>query len=109
MIEPKRSYSSLPRVRTPMFTLSWTIMHSIDAHSPLFRATTESLRGEQAEIVVGLVSIDETFSQTIHTHHTYRVDERVVNRRFVDILGWTRDGRRQVNYRRLHETVTLED
>ena len=84
-------------------------MRSIDAHSPLFGATPESHRGEQAEIVVGPVGIDETSSQTIHAHHTYRVDERVVNHRFVALLGWTADGRRHADGRRFHETMALAD
>src|SRR5215469_14319317 len=43
------------RSRTPMFSLSWTVMHRIDERSPLYGATVESLLRHQAEIVVAIV------------------------------------------------------
>jgi inward rectifier potassium channel len=93
----------LARRRTPMFALTWTVMHPIDERSPLHGATPETLAAQHAELVVGLTGIDETFAQTIYARHSYRPEEIVWNRRFVDILGWTADGRRSIDYGRFHE------
>ena len=48
------------RSRSPLFALSWTVMHPIDPQSPLYGATPESLAAEQAEIVVVISGTDET-------------------------------------------------
>ena len=95
------------RQRTPMFALSWTVMHVINAESPLYGETPESLAAQNAEIVVGLIGIDETFAQTVHARHSYLADEILWNRRFVDILGRAADGRRSIDYRRFHDTVEV--
>lgn len=95
------------RPRTPMFALSWTVMHKIDDRSPLSGETHETLLDQHAEIVVAIVGIDETVSQTIYARHSYAADEILWNRRFADILGRTEDGRRRVDYRRFHDTIEL--
>lgn len=95
------------RQRTPMFALSWTVMHIINAESPLYGETPESLAAQNAEIVVGIIGIDETFAQTVNARHSYLADEIRWNRRFVDILGRAADGRRSIDYRRFHDTVEV--
>lgn len=99
---------ALARSRTPMFALTWTVMHVIDEKSPLHRATPASLEAEQAEIVVALIGLDETFSQTVHARHSYLAEEIVWNRRFVDILDRLDDGTRVIDYRRFHDVEALE-
>lgn len=100
-----RRFEDLPllRARTPMFSLTWTIMHRIDEKSPLHGATPASLAAQGAEIVVALIGLDGTFSQTVHARHSYLAEEIVWNRRFVDILDMTEDGTRIVDYRRFHD------
>jgi inward rectifier potassium channel len=93
------------RPRTPMFALSWMVMHPINEASPLFGENRESLLQQKSEIVVGIMGYDETASQTISARHSYFADEILWNRRFVDILTQAEDGRRRVDYRLFHETV----
>jgi inward rectifier potassium channel len=93
----------LSRAKTPMFALTWTIMHAIDENSPLYGATAERLKTEQAEIVVMLIGLDETFVQTIHARHSYAAEEILWNRRFTDILARLDDGTRVVDFQRFHD------
>ena len=83
-----RRYTPLPleRNKVTFFPLSWTIVHPIDASSPLAGKTIEQLEGSQAEILVLLSGIDETFEQTVHVRSSYRVDEIVWNARFRSIF-----------------------
>jgi inward rectifier potassium channel len=97
----------LTRARTPMFALTWTVMHVIDETSPLWGVTRESLAEEQAEIVVTIFGLDETVSQQIHARHSYLAEDIVWNRRFVDILSRQEDGTRVVDYRRFHDVEDL--
>jgi inward rectifier potassium channel len=104
---PMRRFHDLhvARPRTPMFALSWTVMHPVNEESPLFGENLESLAQQHSEIVVGLMGFDETASQTIYARHSYFADEILWNRRFVDILTRDENGRRRVDYRLFHETV----
>jgi len=108
-VEMRRFHDmAVARPRTPMFALTWTVIHPIDAASPLRGESRESLLLSHAQIVISIVGIDETFSQTIHARHTYEASEIHWNRRFADILGRTEDGRRSIDYRRFHDTVETD-
>lgn len=100
-----RQFQPLPvtRARSPLFLLSWQVMHPIDETSPLFGATRESLEAAGMEIVIALSGLDDTFAQRIHTRHSYLPEEIIWNGRFADILSVAPDGRRIIDYRRFHD------
>ena len=95
----------LARSRTPLFALTWMVMHPIEPDSPLCGASQESLRDQEVEIIVTLTGIDETFSQTIHARHSFIAENIHWGKRFADILTTTPDGRRAVDYGRFHDIV----
>src|SRR2546427_401225 len=99
----------LVRTRTPLFVLTWTVIHPIDERSPIFGATQESLRTDEGEIVVSVTGIDETFSQTIYARYSYLADEIVWDARFADVMSVLPDGRRLVDYSRFHDVVSLQE
>ena len=104
--ELRRSFElALARNRNPQFSLSWTVMHPIDAQSPLYGVDPDLLAGQEASIVVTLTGIDETISQTVFARTSYRADEIRWGQRFVDILSETETGTTLVDYRRFHDTV----
>jgi inward rectifier potassium channel len=105
-MELRRSYElSLARDRNPQFSLSWTVMHQIDAASPLYGIDPDLVAAQEASIVVTLTGIDETLSQPVFARTSYRADEILWGRKFVDILSETEDGQTLVDYRRFHDTV----
>jgi inward rectifier potassium channel len=93
------------RARSPLFSLSWSVMHVIDDESPLSGATPDSLAAEGGELIVTIVGLDETLAQTIHARHLYRTREILFGRHFADILTRGEDGEATVDYRRFHDTV----
>ncbi len=95
----------MARAQNALFALSWTAIHPITAGSPLYRATAESLAAAEAEIIVSMTGLDESFSQTVHARHSYTAEEVVWGARFVDILSRTADGRRMVDYTHFHDVV----
>ncbi|MBI1814806.1 MAG: ATP-sensitive inward rectifier potassium channel 10 [Deltaproteobacteria bacterium] len=95
----------VPRAQNALFALSWTAIHPLTESSPLFHATPKSLADAEAEIIISLTGLDESFAQTVHARHSYVVSDIRWNARFVDILSRTRDGRRSVNYAHFHDTV----
>jgi inward rectifier potassium channel len=88
---------SLERNKVTFFPLSWTIVHPIDAASPLARKTPEDLQQTQAEILVLLSGTDETFEQTVHTRSSYRPDEIMWNARFQSMFLLPPDPRAPVS------------
>jgi inward rectifier potassium channel len=92
-----RRYSplALERNKVTFFPLSWTIVHPIDAASPLAGRTPGDLERTQAEILVLLSGIDEALEQTVHSRSSYRADEIVWNARFRSMF-LPPDGRSQV-------------
>lgn len=99
----------LMRNQTPSFTLSWTVMHAIDPHSPLYGMTPEDLKQRRVQLNVSLSGVDETVAQMIHARHSYGAEEILWNMRFVDIFSDLEDGHRHIDYTRFHDVTTLTE
>ena len=97
----------LARERSPVFAMTFTVMHPIDHDSPLHGATEATLQAENAELIVTGTGIDETIAQPVHVRTSYLSHEILWDHRFVDLFGWTDDGRQVIDYRRFHDTVEL--
>jgi inward rectifier potassium channel len=102
-----RSFETLNTVRgrSPIFALTWQIMHQIDQTSPLFSESLETLMQRRAEIVVVLKGLDETFAQTIHARGSYTPDEIVWGSRLADIFTRDAAGRVVIDYTHFHDIV----
>jgi len=96
------------RARSPLFALSWTVMHRLDETSPLHGATPQSLRDVEAELIILLSGRDETLADVIYARHAYQPDDIVWHHRFVDVLDFSPEGRRVVNLHRFHDTEPLK-
>ena len=97
----------LARHRSPVFAMTFTVMHAIDRDSPLHGATAATLQEQNAELIVTGTGIDETMAQPVHVRTSYLPDEILWDHRFVDLFGWTEDGRRVIDYRRFHDTIPV--
>jgi inward rectifier potassium channel len=105
-----RRYVFLPleRNRVTFFPLSWTIVHPIDAASPLANRTSEDLERAEAEILVLLSGVDEALEQTVHARSSYRAHEIVWNARFQSMyLRTDARSRVSVDISRVHEIERL--
>jgi inward rectifier potassium channel len=98
----------LVRARSPLFALSWTVMHRVDEQSPLYGQTPESLSAMQAELIVLLSGTDETLADTIFARHSYKPHQILWRHRFVDILSFNARGRRVVDLTRFHSALPDE-
>lgn len=102
----ERSFDALALERDSVtfFPLSWTIVHPIDAASPLAGLTEDTLRDSEAEFVVRLTAWDETTGQTVHVRSSYRYDEIVWGAKFVNVVDRSNeDGIIRVDVKRLSE------
>ena len=77
----------LDRSRSPMFALSWTIMHAIDETSPLFGLSAKDVEEGDMRLAITLTGVDETFAAAITARYTYSAEDILFDRRFVDIVA----------------------
>ena len=94
-------YLSLERQKVAFFPLSWTVVHPITAESPLYGETDKSLRATEAEFLVLLTGIDETFSETVHTRSSYSAHEIVWGAKFANIFAPSEREKVTIDLRRL--------
>jgi inward rectifier potassium channel len=78
--------------RTPVFSLTWTIIHPIDDSSPLRGLDTARLVSDGARIVVSVTGHDETMAASVYAGSEYDAKDLVFGGRFVDVLSTTPSG-----------------
>lgn len=89
---------------SPLFSLSWSVFHPVDADSPFFGKTKKDLSSLKFEFIVIFNGTDGTFSQEIHDTYSYKMNDILVNHHFIDILQLLDDGTRVINYENFHKT-----
>jgi len=91
------------RSRSPAFSRGLTAMHVINESSPLYRATAESMRSSDAEVIVTLTGIDDTTGQYVHARWSYLDDEVLFDHHYADMVTELPDGRIRVDLRQFNE------
>ncbi|HEY9229241.1 MAG TPA: ion channel [Gemmatimonadaceae bacterium] len=105
----KYNQLSLERTRVVFFPLSWTIVHPVDEKSPLFGMSHADLVANDAEFLILLAGVDETFSQIVHARSSYKAAEIVFGHRFVNIYNPIDvDGVVSIDVRQLSHTEAAE-
>jgi inward rectifier potassium channel len=101
-----RRFYDLPLVRSdvPLLRLTWTVLHKIDEKSPLYNLTNAQMVENDDEIIISLVGLDETLSQTIHARHSYVSEEIIPNAFFVDVVT-QKDGKTHIDYNYFHSVL----
>jgi inward rectifier potassium channel len=107
--EARRFYElALERKKVVFFPLHWVVVHPIDEKSPLFGVTEERFRASDAELMILLTAIDETFAQTVHARSSYKAQEVAWGARFADMFVPRADGRIAIDMSRLDQIEKVE-
>lgn len=100
----------LQRSKVMFFPLSWTIVHAIDDESPLAKFGKTECLAADAEFLVLLSGIDETFSQTVHAWSSYKADEVVWDAVFDNIFErQPGEGTVAINVGKLHDVHPADE
>ncbi|WP_158800537.1 ion channel [Pedobacter sp. L105] len=99
----------LERSKISLLTLSWTVVHPIDEHSPLYNKTPEDLAEAELEILVMLKAFDDTFSQTVHTRTSYRDEDIVHNAKFANVFSRHETGQIIIDLSKIGHTDLVEE
>ncbi len=94
---------TLQRSYSPIFSLSWTIIHTIDETSPFFNKSLDEIKKANHEFFIVFNGTDGTFSLTIHDYHTYSVADIIEDKYFVDIVSRDDQGVRTIDFKHFHD------
>ncbi len=94
----------LVRAASPVFFLTWTVMHCIDEASPFHgEGAMERLRENGVQMFVMLTGYDQTLGQNVHASVSYKIEDIVPAARFSDVLELAPDGTREIDFSRFHD------
>ena len=102
---PIRRIYDLPlrRSQHPIFIFGWTLLHVIDAASPLFGESPQSLADAKANLLLTVSGTDETTGQTLMARKHYSAAALRWNYSFADILTQTPDGKDRFDYSKFQD------
>lgn len=99
---------ALERSSVEFFPLHWTVVHPIDADSPLRGATPDRLREAEAELLIHVTAHEETFSTRVTARASYLWDEIRWDARFASVFASAPDGAIAIDVDRLDRLERLE-
>lgn len=99
----------LVRDNSPIFSMSWTVMHRIEEGSPLWGMSDDQLRKDLFAIIATMTGYDSTYAQMTHARFIYSPTSIRPGHKFVDVISTLSDGRLMVDYTKFHATVPDDD
>jgi inward rectifier potassium channel len=91
-LQRKFALLTLERPGVLFLPLTWTVVHPIDATSPLHGLNASDFERLQVEFLILIKGIDDTFGQTVHQRFSYRYDEIAWGGKFVPAFDISHDG-----------------
>jgi inward rectifier potassium channel len=98
----------LEREKIMFMPLHWVVVHPIDEDSPLWGMEQGALDNCDAEFLILLKAVDETFSQPVQSRASYGAEDVRWGVKFADIYEQPDDGFLRVDLSRLSETEPAE-
>jgi inward rectifier potassium channel len=91
----------LARSHFPLFALTWTISHAIDATSPLAGLDHDALRARDARIFLTVEARDPSLGATVYDIQGYDLDHVLFDTRYVDAVSADEHGRATADMSRI--------
>jgi inward rectifier potassium channel len=101
----RRFYSmELERNFVAVFPANWTIVHPVSPQSPISGWTKEQLEEAEAEFLVLLNAVDETYSQTVYSRSSYSMHQVEWGRKFA-MMFFEEGSQALLDLDRLNQTI----
>lgn len=98
----------LQRNRSPFFSLSWMIFHTLDESSPLVKLIQNNEVDESLiSISALLIGHDGTYSQTIYAKNLYDKKDFVFDRYFEDVVSKDKNNKNIVDYSKFNHLKAI--
>ncbi|MBI3519052.1 MAG: K+ channel, inward rectifier [Bacteroidetes bacterium] len=96
-------FLELERSQINFLPFTWTVVHPIDDKSPMYGITEKELHERDAEFVILIKSITDTYFQTVYSRMSYKPKEVVWNAKFVPMKQTPhKNGRISINIKDIH-------
>lgn len=95
------------RATSPVFALSFLVVHPIDDGSPLAHSTVVSLREANTTVIATFTGIDDGLAATVHARYMWTWNDIVFDQRFVDLFKLDDAGKRYLDLGPIHDTEEL--
>lgn len=95
---------SLRRGTSPVFAMSFLVVHAIDEQSPFHKMNAVQLREQNINVVVTFTGTDDSLAETVHARYLWTWNDIVFDHRFVDMLKTGDDGKRYLDLAPIHDT-----
>ncbi len=80
---------TLERDKITLLPTMWTIVHPIDAESPLYNKSEKDLEEMDVEFLVMMRAYDEVFSQTVHSRFSFKYHDIIWGAKFVQAVDYS--------------------
>jgi inward rectifier potassium channel len=98
-------FLKLERDVSPVFALSWLIMHKITPDSPLYDMDAEEAGAAGHILICAFTGIDDTLNASIYVRHIYGAEDIRFGHRFVDVIDRKSNHELSLDYGRFHDTI----
>lgn len=95
------------RATSPVFALSFLVVHKIDEASPLYRKTAVDLRESNLNVIVTFTGIDDQLAASVHSRYLWTWNDISFDERYVDMLKYDEQGKRYLDLAPIHDTEPL--
>ncbi|HOS47134.1 MAG TPA: ion channel [Bacteroidia bacterium] len=91
-----------------LLAMSWTIVHPIVPESPLYGLTKEDIESVDAEFVVNIKAIDDTYVQQVYTRTSYTWKELAWGVKFDSVISKNQQGITTIDLKKISSFKSAE-
>ncbi len=91
-----------------LLAMSWTIVHPIVPESPLYGLTKEDIESVDAEFVVNIKAIDDTYVQQVYTRTSYTWKELAWGVKFDSVISKNEQGITTIDLKKISSFKSAE-
>lgn len=105
----QRKYANLKLevAKINFLALSWTIVHPINEESPLRDLTAKDMEVLDAEFMVSMKAIDDTYVQQIFDRNSYHWEELKWNAKFASMIGKADNGATTLDLKKISQLENI--
>lgn len=106
----RRDFQSLEleRDKINFLPFSWTVVHPITENSPMYGFTEQYLKDNDAEFIISIKAINETFFQTVYSRTSYKSPEITWHAKFLPLNQVRqKNGSMSINLNEIHSIQKL--
>lgn len=94
----------LIRETTPLFSLSWTLMHTIDETSPFYKMSIDEIHQSNWEVIATFSGLDQDLGQSIVAHSVFTSRMIISAKKFEDMIQ-VENGIRTIDFTHLNKVI----